>query len=63
MQQTSEGKVAVFGGRVVLSSLVFCVCVVGLSFLVSEVQPFAFILTELSRSIIVNILRLVLLGL
>lgn len=63
MQQTSEGEVVVFGGGVVVSSLLFCVCVVGLSFLVSEVQPFALILTELSSPIVVNILRLVLLGL
>ena len=46
-----------------MSSLLFGIGVVGLSFLISEVQPFALILAKLSRPIVVNILRLVLLGL
>ena len=46
-----------------MSSLLFGIGVVGLSFLISEVQPFALILAKLSRTIVVNILRLVLLGL
>lgn len=63
MKQAGKGKVA-FGGGAVVPSLVLGISIIAdLFFLMSEVQPFALILIELSGSIVVNILRLILLGL